>query len=53
MFSTGVCKINTQIPTEELLEALKKFKRTEIEAEQTEDELVDTHGAGRLREYQV
>ncbi|XP_054034732.1 receptor-type tyrosine-protein phosphatase epsilon [Dryobates pubescens] len=48
----GVCTINTQIPTEELLEALKRFKRAEIEAEQTEDELVDTYGAGRLREYQ-
>ncbi|XP_052634163.1 LOW QUALITY PROTEIN: receptor-type tyrosine-protein phosphatase kappa-like [Harpia harpyja] len=48
----GVCKLNTQIPVEELLEALKRFKRAEIEAEQTEDESVDRHGAGRLREYQ-
>ncbi|XP_010568166.1 PREDICTED: receptor-type tyrosine-protein phosphatase T-like, partial [Haliaeetus leucocephalus] len=48
----GVCKLNTQIPVEELLEALKRFKREEIEAEQTEDESVDRHGAGRLREYQ-
>lgn len=51
--SIGVCKLNTQIPVEELLEALKRFKREEIEAEQTEDESVDRHGAGRLREYQV
>ncbi|XP_009977801.1 PREDICTED: receptor-type tyrosine-protein phosphatase mu-like [Tauraco erythrolophus] len=48
----GVCKLNTQIPVEELLEALKKFKRAEIEAEQAEDESVHRHGAGRLREYQ-
>ncbi|KAK2512179.1 hypothetical protein Q9233_016451 [Columba guinea] len=48
----GVGKLNTQIPVEELLEALKRFKRAEIEAEQTEDESVDRHGAGRLREYQ-
>ncbi|KAM6187541.1 receptor-type tyrosine-protein phosphatase kappa-like [Sarcoramphus papa] len=48
----GVCKLNTQIPVEELLEALKRFKRAEIEAEQTEDESADRHGAGRLREYQ-
>ncbi|XP_054666358.1 receptor-type tyrosine-protein phosphatase kappa-like isoform X3 [Grus americana] len=48
----GVCKLNTQIPVEELLEALKRFKRAEIEAEQIEDELIDRHGAGRLREYQ-
>ncbi|KAM9587566.1 receptor-type tyrosine-protein phosphatase T-like isoform 6-T6 [Morphnus guianensis] len=48
----GACKLNTQIPVEELLEALKRFKRAEIEAEQTEDESVDRHGAGRLREYQ-
>ncbi|XP_042660810.1 receptor-type tyrosine-protein phosphatase kappa [Tyto alba] len=48
----GVCKLNTQIPVEELLEALKRFKRAEIEAEQTEDESVDGHGAGRLGEYQ-
>ncbi|KAM9250428.1 LOW QUALITY PROTEIN: receptor-type tyrosine-protein phosphatase kappa-like [Cariama cristata] len=47
-----VCKLNTQIPVEELLETLKRFKRAEIEAEQTEDESVDRHGAGRLREYQ-
>lgn len=46
-------KLDTQIPVEELLETLKRFKRAEIEAEQTEDESVDTHGAGRLREYQV
>ncbi|GAB0202949.1 receptor-type tyrosine-protein phosphatase kappa-like [Grus japonensis] len=51
-FSVGVCKLNTQIPVEELLEALKRFKRAEIEAEQIEDELIDRHGAGRLREYQ-
>ncbi|XP_061222701.1 receptor-type tyrosine-protein phosphatase alpha-like isoform X2 [Neopsephotus bourkii] len=48
----GVSKMNTQIPVESLLEALKRFKRAEIEAEQAEDESVDTHGAGRLREYQ-
>ncbi|KAM6035204.1 receptor-type tyrosine-protein phosphatase U-like isoform 2-T2 [Theristicus caerulescens] len=48
----GVCKLNTQIPVEELLEALKRFKRAEVEAEQTEDESVDRHGAGRLGEYQ-
>ncbi|KAM7077496.1 receptor-type tyrosine-protein phosphatase T-like [Ciconia maguari] len=48
----GVCKLNTQIPVEELLEALKRFKRAEIEAEQTDDESVDRHDAGRLREYQ-
>ncbi|XP_074788091.1 receptor-type tyrosine-protein phosphatase T-like [Athene noctua] len=48
----GVCKLNTQIPVEELLEALKRFKRAEIEAEQTEDESDNRHGAGRLREYQ-
>ncbi|OPJ75434.1 receptor-type tyrosine-protein phosphatase T [Patagioenas fasciata monilis] len=48
----GVGKLNTQIPVEELLEALKRFKRAEIEAEQTEDESLDRHGAGRLREYQ-
>ena len=53
MVSAGVCKLNTQIPVEELLEALKRFKRAEIEAEQTEDESADRHGAGRLREYQV
>ncbi|XP_017602064.1 PREDICTED: receptor-type tyrosine-protein phosphatase S-like [Corvus brachyrhynchos] len=28
------------------------FKREEIEAEQTDDESVDRHGAGLLREYQ-
>ncbi|XP_065517896.1 receptor-type tyrosine-protein phosphatase kappa-like isoform X1 [Lathamus discolor] len=48
----GTSKMNTQIPVEALLEALKRFKRAEIEAEQTEDESVDTHGAGRLGEYQ-
>ncbi|XP_069736531.1 receptor-type tyrosine-protein phosphatase mu-like isoform X2 [Phaenicophaeus curvirostris] len=48
----GTCKLNTQIPVEELLEVLKKLKRAEIEAEQTEEESVDRHGAGRLREYQ-
>ncbi|XP_074712630.1 receptor-type tyrosine-protein phosphatase kappa-like isoform X2 [Strix uralensis] len=48
----GVCKLNTQIQVEELLEALKRFKRAEIEAEQTEDESDNRHGAGRLREYQ-
>ncbi|KAM6104749.1 receptor-type tyrosine-protein phosphatase kappa-like [Pterocles gutturalis] len=48
----GVCKLNTQIAVEELLEALKRFKRAEIEAEQTEDISVDRPGAGRLREYQ-
>lgn len=53
MVSTDVCKPNTQIPVEELLEALKMFKREEIEAEQTDDESVDRHGAGLLREYQV
>lgn len=37
----------------ELLEALKMFKREEIEAEQTDDESVNRHGAGLLREYQV
>ncbi|KAM4753151.1 receptor-type tyrosine-protein phosphatase T-like isoform 1-T1 [Cyanocitta cristata] len=47
-----VCKPNTQILVEELLEALKMFKREEIEAEQTDDESVDRHGAGLLREYQ-
>lgn len=49
----GVCMPNTQIPVEELLEALKMFTREEIEAEQTDDESVDRHGAGLLREYQV
>lgn len=53
MVSVGTCKLNTQIPVEELLEALKTFKREEIEAEQNEDESVDRHDAGRLREYQV
>ncbi|XP_064591893.1 receptor-type tyrosine-protein phosphatase kappa-like isoform X3 [Zonotrichia leucophrys gambelii] len=47
-----VRKPNTQIPVEELLEALKMFKREEIEAEQTDDESVNRHGAGLLREYQ-
>ncbi|XP_053788710.1 receptor-type tyrosine-protein phosphatase kappa-like isoform X1 [Vidua chalybeata] len=47
-----VGKPNTQIPVEELLEALKMFKREEIEAEQTDDESVNRHGAGLLREYQ-
>ncbi|XP_009328701.1 PREDICTED: receptor-type tyrosine-protein phosphatase mu-like [Pygoscelis adeliae] len=51
-FSVDVCKLNTRIPVDELLEALKRFKRAEIEAEQTEDESVDRHGAGRLREYE-
>ncbi|XP_010158110.1 PREDICTED: receptor-type tyrosine-protein phosphatase mu-like [Eurypyga helias] len=51
-FSFGVCKPNTQIPVEDLLEAVKRFQRAEIEAEQTEDESIDRHGAGRLREYQ-
>ncbi|RMC16536.1 hypothetical protein DUI87_06473 [Hirundo rustica rustica] len=46
------CKPNTQILVEELLEALKMFKREEIEAEQTDDESVDRHSAGLLREYQ-
>lgn len=53
MVSIGVGKLNTEIPVEELLAALKRFKRAEIEAEQTEDESVDRHGTGRLREYQV
>ncbi|XP_061875327.1 receptor-type tyrosine-protein phosphatase kappa isoform X2 [Colius striatus] len=48
----GVSKLNTQIPVEELLEALKRFKRAELEAELTEDEAVDKHDVGRLREYQ-
>ncbi|XP_036259213.1 receptor-type tyrosine-protein phosphatase kappa-like [Molothrus ater] len=47
-----VRKPNTQIPVEELLEALKMLKREEIEAEQTDDESVNRHGAGLLREYQ-
>uniref|UniRef100_A0A8C3UXD2 protein-tyrosine-phosphatase n=1 Tax=Catharus ustulatus TaxID=91951 RepID=A0A8C3UXD2_CATUS len=47
-----VCKPNTQILVEELLEALKMFKREEIEAEQTDDESVDRQSAGLLREYQ-
>ncbi|XP_030114100.4 receptor-type tyrosine-protein phosphatase mu [Taeniopygia guttata] len=47
-----VCKPNTEIPVEELLEALKMFKREEIKAEQTDDESVNRHGAGLLREYQ-
>ncbi|KAM4639341.1 receptor-type tyrosine-protein phosphatase kappa-like isoform 2-T2 [Amazona ochrocephala] len=51
-YQGGVSKMNTHIPVEALLEALKRFKRAEIEAEQTEDESVDTHGAGRLGEYQ-
>ncbi|KAM6228472.1 LOW QUALITY PROTEIN: uncharacterized protein M6G45_016670 [Spheniscus humboldti] len=46
----SVCKLNTQILEEELLEALKRFKRTEIE--ETEDESINRHGAGHLREYQ-
>jgi len=45
--------MKTEIPVEELLETLKRLKRAEIEAEQTEDESVDRRGAGRLREYQV
>lgn len=53
MVSADVCKPSTQIPVEELLEALKMFKREEIEAEQTDDESVDRHSAGLLREYQV
>lgn len=53
MVSVGGCRLNTQIPVEELLEVLKTFKRAEIEAEQTEDEFVKRHDAGRLREYQV
>ncbi|KAM9367396.1 receptor-type tyrosine-protein phosphatase alpha-like [Phaethornis superciliosus] len=48
----GVCKLNTQIPVEELLEFLKSLKQAEIEAELAEDESVNRHGAGRLREYQ-
>ncbi|KAM8983730.1 receptor-type tyrosine-protein phosphatase U-like isoform 2-T2 [Ara ararauna] len=48
----GVSKMNTQIPVEALLEALKRFKKAELEAEQTEDESVNTHSAGRLGEYQ-
>ncbi|XP_041263354.1 receptor-type tyrosine-protein phosphatase kappa-like, partial [Onychostruthus taczanowskii] len=47
-----VGKPNTQILVEELLEALKMFKREEIEAEQTDDESVNRHGAGLLGEYQ-
>ncbi|KAM7077850.1 LOW QUALITY PROTEIN: receptor-type tyrosine-protein phosphatase T-like [Ciconia maguari] len=50
--TAGVCKLNTQILVKELLEALKRFKRAEIEAEQTEDESINRHGAGHLREYQ-
>lgn len=49
----GVNKLNTQIPVEELLEALKRLKRAELEAEQTEDESASSHGAGRMAEYQV
>lgn len=49
----GVNKLTTQIPVEELLEALKKLKRAEIEAERTEDESASSHGAGRMAEYQV
>nr|XP_013808728.1 PREDICTED: receptor-type tyrosine-protein phosphatase kappa-like [Apteryx mantelli mantelli] len=49
----GTNKMNTRIPVEELLEALKRFKREEVEAEQTEDESdTERHGAGRLGEYQ-
>ncbi|KAM9167335.1 receptor-type tyrosine-protein phosphatase kappa-like isoform 2-T2 [Mergus octosetaceus] len=48
----GVNKLNTQIAVEELLEALKKLKRAELEAEQTEDESASSHGAGRMAEYQ-
>nr|XP_047912739.1 receptor-type tyrosine-protein phosphatase mu-like [Anser cygnoides] len=48
----GVNKLTTQIPVEELLEALKKLKRAEIEAERTEDESASSHGAGRMAEYQ-
>eukprot|EP00075_Anas_platyrhynchos_P012803 XP_027302056.1 receptor-type tyrosine-protein phosphatase kappa isoform X3 [Anas platyrhynchos] len=48
----GVNKLNTQIPVEELLEALKRLKRAELEAEQTEDESASSHGAGRMAEYQ-
>ncbi|XP_016160356.1 PREDICTED: receptor-type tyrosine-protein phosphatase delta-like isoform X1 [Ficedula albicollis] len=47
-----VRKPNTLIPVEELLEVLKMFKREEIEAEQAEDESVNRHGAGLLREYE-
>lgn len=53
MVSADGCKPNTQIPVEELLEALKMLKREEIEAEQTDDESIDRRGAGPLREYQV
>ncbi|XP_068781728.1 receptor-type tyrosine-protein phosphatase mu isoform X3 [Struthio camelus] len=49
----GANKMNTRIPVEELLEALKRFKREEVEAEQTEDEsVINREGAGRLGEYQ-
>ncbi|OXB52798.1 hypothetical protein ASZ78_015592 [Callipepla squamata] len=47
----GASKLNTQILVEELLDALKGFKRAEIEAEQIENESVDRHEAGRLGEY--
>ncbi|XP_031413053.1 receptor-type tyrosine-protein phosphatase kappa-like isoform X2 [Meleagris gallopavo] len=51
-FSMGASNLNTLILVEELLDALKRLQRAEIEAEQMEDESVDRHEAGRLGEYQ-
>ncbi|XP_015132969.2 receptor-type tyrosine-protein phosphatase kappa isoform X2 [Gallus gallus] len=48
----GASGLNTLIPVEELLDALKELQRAEIEAEQMEDESVNRHEAGRLGEYQ-
>uniref|UniRef100_A0A8C9FSF1 protein-tyrosine-phosphatase n=1 Tax=Pavo cristatus TaxID=9049 RepID=A0A8C9FSF1_PAVCR len=48
----GASNLNTLILVEELLDALKRLQRAEIEAEQMEDEPVDRHEAGRLGEYQ-
>lgn len=53
MLSIGASGLNTLIPVEELLDALKELQRAEIEAEQMEDESVNRHEAGRLGEYQV
>lgn len=49
----GASNLSTLILVEELLDALKRLQRAEIEAEQMEDESADRHDAGRLGEYQV
>ncbi|XP_052526095.1 receptor-type tyrosine-protein phosphatase kappa-like isoform X3 [Tympanuchus pallidicinctus] len=48
----GASNLSTLILVEELLDALKRLQRAEIEAEQMEDESADRHDAGRLGEYQ-